>query len=68
MVKFGLTILTIEPQFGQMVKKSWSLDLIYYLQITSSMFSNFHGPKEHSKLVNAVRIEQTLFPSSIFWT
>jgi hypothetical protein len=26
MVKFGLTILTIEPLFGQMVKKSWSSD------------------------------------------
>jgi hypothetical protein len=26
MVKIGLTILTIEPQFGQMVKKPWSSD------------------------------------------
>ena len=25
-IEFGLTILTIEPQFGQMVKKSWSSD------------------------------------------
>jgi hypothetical protein len=26
LVKFVLTILTMEPQFGKMVKKSWSLD------------------------------------------
>ena len=28
MVKFGLTTLTMSPQYGQLVKKSWSLNLL----------------------------------------
>ena len=30
MVKFGLTTLTMSPQIGQLVKKSWSLNLLWF--------------------------------------